>query len=367
MVVDGGANASVRTPRGGVLIRPTDFNPERVVLDDTVVGNAAMPLVHVGDGFTGPAVGVLDYSFGNFKLNVTQALTRVDNGLAREVTTAPGAGELAVATFNVENLRPTDPPSKFDALADQIVNHLRSPDVIALEEIQDNSGATNNGVVDANVTLDQLVAAIAAAGGPAYQWRQINPVNNADGGEPGGNIRVGFLYRTDRGLAFVDRPGGTSTTATTVNPGPVLSVSPGRIDPGNTAWANSRKPLVGEFTYRGETVFVIVNHFNSKGGDDPLFGHFQPPKRVTEVQRHQQAQVVNTFVDSILAVDGAANIVVLGDINDFDFSDTVSILKGGVLHNLMDDVAAQRALQLRVRGQLAGARPDPRQQRARYR
>ena len=96
--------------------------------------------------------------------------------------------------------------------------------------------------------------------------------------------------------------------------------------------------MVGEFTYRGETVFVIVNHFNSKGGDDPLFGRFQPPTRITEVQRHQQAQVVNDFADSILAVDGAANIVVLGDINDFDFSDTVSILKGGVLHNLMDSL-----------------------------
>ncbi len=199
-----------------------------MILDDTVVGNDCHARRRTSaTGSPAPAVGVLDYSFGNFKLNVTQALTRVDNGLAQEVTTAPAAGVLAVATFNVENLRPTDPPSKFDALADQIVNHLRSPDVIALEEIQDNSGATNNGVVDANVTLDQLVAAIAAAGGPAYQWRQINPVNNADGGEPGGNIRVGFLYRTDRGLAFVDRPGGTSTTATTVNPGPVLSVQPG--------------------------------------------------------------------------------------------------------------------------------------------
>ena len=42
------------------------------------------------------------------------------------------------------------------------------------------------------------------------------------------------------------------------------------------------------------------------------------------------------LVDSILAVDGAANVVVLGDLNDFDFSDTLSILHGGVLHNLMD-------------------------------
>ncbi len=44
----------------------------------------------------------------------------------------------------------------------------------------------------------------------------INPANNQDGGEPGGNIRVAFLFRTDRGLAFVDRPGGTATAATTV-------------------------------------------------------------------------------------------------------------------------------------------------------
>jgi hypothetical protein len=343
VVVDGGASASVRTPRGGVLVRPVDFNPERVFLDDTVVGAGNMPMVNVGDGFTSPAVGVLDYSFGNFKLNVTQPLTRVDNALAKEVTTAPSTGELAVATFNVENLRPSDPPAKFDALANQIVDHLRSPDVVALEEIQDNSGATNNGVVDADVTLDQLVAAITAAGGPAYEWRQINPVNNADGGEPGGNIRVGFLFRSDRGLAFVDRPGGSPTTPTTAVAGafgPELSASPGRIDPANAAWNASRKPLVGEFTYRGETVFVIANHFNSKGGDQPLFGHFQPPARSSEVQRHQQAQVVNDFVDSILAVDGAANIVVLGDINDFDFSDTVSILKGGALHNLMDTLPA---------------------------
>jgi predicted extracellular nuclease len=339
VVVDGGANASVRTARGGVIIRPTDLNPERVFLDDTVVGASGMPDVNVGDGFTAPAIGVVDYSFGNFKLNVTQALTRVDNGLAREVTTAPGAGELAVATFNVENLSPNDAQSKFDALASQIVGNLRSPDVIALEEIQDNSGATDNGVVDADVTLDRLVAAIAAAGGSAYEWRQINPVDGQDGGQPGGNIRVGFLYRTDRGVAFVDRPGGTSTTPTVVvsgASGPELSSSPGRIDPANVAWNTSRKPLVGEFTYRGETVFVIANHFNSKGGDAPLFGRVQPPTRITEVQRHQQAQVVNDFVDSILAVDGAANVVVLGDINDFEFSDTVSILKGGVLHNLMD-------------------------------
>ena len=56
--------------------------------------------------------------------------------------------------------------------------------------------------------------------------------------------------------------------------------SPGRIDPLNAAWTASRKPLAAEFTFRGKTYFVIVNHFNSKGGDSPLFGRLQLARAV---------------------------------------------------------------------------------------
>jgi endonuclease/exonuclease/phosphatase family metal-dependent hydrolase len=282
---------------------------------------------------------VVDFDFGNYEVHLTSPLTRVDSGLTRETTAAPGVNELSIATFNVENLGGNEGQAKYDALAAQIVDNMRSPDVVSLEEIQDNNGATNDSVVDANITLDRLVAAIAAAGGPTYQYRQINPVDDQDGGQPGGNIRVGFIFRADRGLAFVDRPGGDSTTPTTVVAGPggpQLSASPGRVDPANTAWSASRKPLAGEFTFGGERFFLITNHFNSKGGDNPLFGRFQPPDRTTETQRHQQAGVVNDFVGSILAVDANANVVVLGDINDFEFSETMEHLTaGGVLHPLM--------------------------------
>ena len=337
VVGDQGFGASVRTPSGGIVIRPDDFNPERIILDDAI---APTPIVNVGDGVM-PAIGVLDYSFGNFKLLVTQTPLVIAGGLQREVVEDLAKKSIAVATFNVENLDPSDGPTKFDALAQLIVNNLKAPDLIALEEVQDNTGAVRDGIVDANVTLETLVASIAAAGGPTYEYRQINPVDGQDGGEPGGNIRVAFLFRTDRGLEFVDRVGGDSTTP--VNAVPVngskrvqLSVSPGRSDPLNTAFNRSRKPLAGEFRYCGETIFVIANHFNSKGGDQPLFGRFQPPTRSSEVQRHAQAQIVNDFVDSILALDPNANIIVLGDINDFQFSRTMDILEGGVLHNLMD-------------------------------
>lgn len=322
------AGSGVRTSRGGIAIGATDFNPERVILDD---GLAAVPSAQVGDTLSGSTTGVLDYSFGNFKLLPTSTPTVSSGNLSAETTTPQGAGQLAVGTFNVENLDPADPQSKFDALADTIVTNLRSPDLLVLEEVQDNDGPTNSTTVAADQTLNELASAVSAAGGPAYSWRQISPVDDQDGGEPGGNIRVAFLYRTDRGLAFVDRPGGTATNATSVTgsgASTALTYSPGRIQPTNSAWASSRKPLAGEFTWNGQRLFVVANHFNSKGGDDPLFGRFQPPSRSSESKRHSQANLVRGFVDSLLAADTNANVVVAGDINDFEFSQTADILVG---------------------------------------
>jgi len=105
-------------------------------------------------------------------------------------------------------------------------------------------------------------------------------------------------------------------------------VSPGRIDPGNSAFASSRKPLAGEFRWDGERIFVVANHFNAKGGDQPLFGRFQPPARPSDVQRHGQSTAVRMFADAVLASDPRAKVVVLGDINDFEFSETVNLLVG---------------------------------------
>ena len=72
--------------------------------------------------------------------------------------------------------------------------------------------AQGGGTVDASVTVGKLIDAIVAAGGPRYDWRSIDPVNDKDGGEPGGNIRQVFLFNP-AGVTFVDRPGGDANTA----------------------------------------------------------------------------------------------------------------------------------------------------------
>jgi uncharacterized protein len=326
VLADGGEGAGVRTARGGIVLRSDDFNPERLIIDDVL---AQTPPTDVGDVFPTPVVGVLDYAFGNFKVQVSESPQVERKNLEKEVAAEPGQGELSIATFNVENLDAADPQEKVDALAKSVVENLRSPDLINVEEIQDNNGATDDGTVADDQTVAKLVEAIKAAGGPAYEWRSIAPENNKDGGEPGGNIRVGFLFRTDRGLAFVDKPGGDATTPVDVAPDGSLTASPGRIDPGNAAFENSRKPLAGEFTWNGERLIVIANHWNSKGGDDPLFGKMQPPNRSSEEQRTAQAKAVAAFV-----AKAGDNVVVAGDLNDFDFSAAVKHLTDAGLTDL---------------------------------
>ncbi|MGW5254673.1 endonuclease/exonuclease/phosphatase family protein [Streptomyces sp. NPDC004012] len=315
--------------RGGTVYGSyTSQNSGRLQIQ-SLGSTADFPAADVGDTLTGATTGPLDYNqFGGYTLVASKLGTLQSGGLERETTRRQARGELAVATYNVENLDPSD--ATFEAHAAAIVNNLQSPDIVSLEEIQDNNGAKDDGTVDASQTVNKLIDAIVAAGGPKYEWRSIDPVNDQDGGEPGGNIRQVFLFNPER-VSFTDRPGGDSTTAvgvTKVHGKAQLTASPGRIDPGSDAWKASRKPLVGEFVFRGKTVFVIANHLTSKGGDQGLTAQYQPPTRSSETQRHLQATEVHAFVKDILDTQKNAEVIALGDMNDFQFSDTTKILEG---------------------------------------
>ncbi len=333
----------LRTPRGGTYIADYDRTPTGRMLVMPVDGK--VPAANVGDVLAGATTGPVDWStYGGYTIAATRLGARTDNGLTRTVVAPAADDQLTVATFNVENLKPGDTDAKYAALGQAVATNLRSPDVITVEEIQDDSGATNDGTTSSDTTEAKLIAAIRAAGGPAYKAAVIDPEDGRDGGQPGGNIRVGLLYNPER-VTFVERAGGTATSATTVTkdttPGledtPALSASPGRVDPTNPAWNASRKPLAGEFVYRGRKVIVVANHFNSKGGDDSADGRFQPPNRASEVQRTQQAQSLRAFVEQVKAVDPQANVILGGDFNDYQFSAPMKVLTadGALLHDTM--------------------------------
>ncbi|MFF6814730.1 endonuclease/exonuclease/phosphatase family protein [Streptomyces sp. NPDC012403] len=318
-----------RNHRGGTVYGSYDAqNTGRLQIQS--LGKASdFPDANVGDTLAGTTEGPLDYNqYGGYTLVAGKLGTLESADLQRETTREQRSTELAVATYNVENLDPGD--DTFAAHAAAIVDNLKSPDIVSLEEIQDNNGATDDGTVAADLTMTKLIEAIEAAGGPRYDWRSVDPADKQDGGEPGGNIRQAFLFNPAR-VSFTDRAGGDATTATDVTKvrgKAALTLSPGRIDPASEAFDNSRKPLAGEFTFRGRTVIVIANHFASKGGDQGLTAQYQPPSRSSETQRHLQAKAVHDFTAKILKTQKNADVVALGDINDFEFSETTELLEG---------------------------------------
>jgi predicted extracellular nuclease len=324
-----------RSARGGVLYGDyRDDNTGRVKVESLIpAARHPFPQANVRDTLRGETSGPLGYDeSGGYTIQATALGEPAPGGLTPETTRPQHDDELAVATYNVENLSPRDPAAKFQRLAHDVVESLASPDILALEEVQDDNGTTNDQVVTAAGTLRRLVDAVVAAGGPRYEWRQIDPVDDADGGASGGNIRVAFLFNPAR-VAFADRPGAGAGTAVRVVDGH-LDVSPGRIAPASAAWTGSRKPLAGEFVFAGRTVFVVASHFTSRSGDQPPYGTHQPPARESEQQRLAQATEVRTFVEQL---PRDAHVVVLGDLNDHHFSPALRALTARhTLVNLTD-------------------------------
>lgn len=331
-------NISTNTNDGGLHISETDYNPERIVIDIKDRNFVAK----MGDRFDGSIQGVVSYGFSNFKVLSDQSrLPRLIEGSnVRGITSiTPENDKLTMASYNVENFSTGTDDTKVTRLAEAIVANMKQPDIIGLVEVQDNDGPTDSGTTDASASAAKLIAKIATLGGPKYTYTDIAPEDKADGGQPGGNIRVGFLYNSER-VKLSEGVKGSATQSVGFENGK-LTLNPGRIDPTNPAFNSSRKPLAAQFEFNGESVIVVANHFNSKGGDLPLFGKVQPPVLNSEVQRIQIAGVVNNFVKDVQSKDPNANIVLLGDFNDFEFSNPLNALKGQELTNMIEKVPAE--------------------------
>jgi uncharacterized protein len=342
--------------RGGeVLVVPQDDELAVLNARGALVGSDAwrvLPLwlvfedadgLDVGDRFSESLSGVLGYTDGAYRVFLDKSATVTRVGLQRErLALGPALDhELSAATFNVHNLALTDSAAKFSALAQLLVDALAAPDIVALQEVQDDSGAKDDGTIASTATLTALCRAIEHAGGPSYEFAEIAPEDGRDGGAAGGNIRVAMLYRRDRGVLLVQRGTANALTPNTVitEQGRLaLRYSPGRIDPEASAWQSSRKPLAAQFTFRGQTVFIVANHFSSKLGDQPTFGRFQPPLRVTEPKRVAQASAVAAWVQALLREDEQAHVLVLGDLNDVPESAPLRALEEAGLSSVLEQL-----------------------------
>lgn len=349
VTVDGGADATGLSERGTLNISPDDFNPEKVQIDWDFGLDAVD--VNVGAVFD-DITGVVSYDFGNYQINPTEQVTVIEpSPLEPEVTELAAAeNQLTIASYNVLNLDPIVErqeftnngearnvdddlgDGRFDAIAEQIVNNLGSPDIIGLQEVQDNTGGEiNDGITSASLTFETLIDAIDLADdglmndSSGYAYVDNTFITDlASGGQPGGNIRTGFLYKEDR-VSLVE--------------GSVQTI--GSQEAGQ-AFEGARLPLVATFAFNGEDVTVVNNHFSSKGGSAPIMGVEQDfAARQEDIgvngsldERQAQSEAVGNFVADLLAQEADANVVVVGDLNEFEFVSPVTGLEDAGLTNL---------------------------------
>lgn len=338
------------------------------------------------DRLTQSNAGGVYFSFNKYQVQVRDQLV-LAGGVDPSTNSAPRAAnrsvEYSIVAYNMENLYDfTDDPNdgcdfagnsgcpgvsppfdyvpvsqaeyeaKLAGLASQIVVDLHAPDIIMVQEIEDQD-LDGNGSPD---SLDDLATTVTAQGGPSYAGAY-----DPDGADDRG-ITAAFLYRTDRVALIGDvandpvlganptvvyRGDALASNNEVSNPKALNADLPDDVDLSTGVDGNlvfTRAPEVALFrvwrsgigTSVWVDVYAVSNHFSST-----------PNARVG--QRTEQALYNAAIVGALQTSDAGVRIVVGGDLNvyprpDDPFttpSDQLGPLYDAGLTNLYDLLVSQ--------------------------
>lgn len=320
------------------------------------------------DTVTNAPVGGLNYTFNKYRIEITEQ-PDLNDGPDPAANNPPSAFDptraYSIADYNLENLYDyrdnpfsgcdfandsgcshsgtpyianVTPPydyvpaddaayqARLNDIALQIINNLHAPDILMVQEVENQDicivsgaalscGTTDNADGKPDV-LQELALMIASDGGPAY-----DAAFDRDGSDLRG-IAPAFMYRTDR-VQLLSPVGDPLLGASPTIPGYTAvpydsdvsnpkTLNATYVGPGacETNWVFPRAPDIGLFriwrTGVGSSVFtdvyLINNHF--KSGPDTCVEH-----------RAEQANYNAAIVAFLQAANPAARIVVGGDLN----------------------------------------------------
>ena len=335
-------------PPGGVLIQPED--PHRWIPSFRVLNQSGLPDVYVGDELRSAVTGPLNYRASAYQVTATQAV-EFAAGQRHEPTKLSWPDDrqgITVMTLNTFNLDPKverksmvkDPRMDVDDdvgerqyrnLALAITEAGACPDVVALQEIQDDDGSEQTDQVQASGNLELLCAVIENLSGVAYEWIDSPPELHAEGGQPGGNIRNAFLYRPDR----------------IRHSGPVI-----RLGESAAAYEDSRRPVSTTFEAVAHTqsLEVINVHLASKRHQHSKFAATDPTFDPREPQRIEQCKVISETLKQLNKRN--QDYYVTGDFNDYEFSASMLALEDDHSVNLLNELPPEQRYDYNHRGQL---------------
>ncbi|MDZ7789124.1 MAG: hypothetical protein U5L08_01240 [Xanthomonadales bacterium] len=293
-----------------------DGNPEAFEIDFDRLGLAN---ADVTGGTRLEATGVIGYEFSDYEIWPTSYQIIEEPSLPVQAPIA-AAGQVSIASLNALDLfdtvqdgprpiptcgagyeavdRETPSQAEYDAklgkVAGTVVEGLGLPDVIAFQEVE-----------SADV-LDDLAARINTLSGGAVSYDSYLVFGNDRG-----NINNGYLVNPARVMVDnvepIDAGACLSSDDTPLHDRPSLQLE-ARFTADDADW-----PFV-----------VINNHLRSLGGIDD--------STRTRLKRHEQSQSVAARIQSLQTGDPSLPVVVIGDMNAFQFSDgyvdVVGLLSG---------------------------------------
>jgi len=332
----------VNTKYGGVILNKNNRNPDLITATNSIMTNDPIfNTFYPGDSISS-ITGIVSYNYGYFKLlprtiadfgvvttgEISTDLNNVKGTpnppayRAKEALNELAYPHLSVASTNQFNL---SVKANEGRVSDYIRVNVRSPEIIFMQEIQDDSGETNDGTVSSDNNLNYFVSLLNDPKYNIYSTRNygyvyVAPENNQDGGAPGGNIRNVIVYNTLNLEVLEYKRIGLSTET--------------------NAFDSSRKPLYVKIRYNpsGEIYHLINVHHNSKSGDSSPWGSLQPavefslPKRIS-----QNTYIKNWILGNLDKTND--NIIIAGDLNDYEWSDSVKVLDDNTENRFMKNLS----------------------------
>jgi predicted extracellular nuclease len=340
---------------------------------------------------TNAPVGGINYSFSKYRIEVTTQPT-VSEGLDPAADNPPAELDrsinYSIVDYNLENLYdyrnnpfsgcdfPSDTAgcplvapflaavtspydyvpandavyqARLNDIANQIIYDLHSPDILMVQEVENQDICTVSGITLVCGTTDnadgkpdvlqELALKITSLGGPAYDAAFDRNSSDLRG------IAPAFLFRTDRvellpavgdpilggTPAIVYAGAGVPANSDVSNPKTLNAVLPAGITACETSWVFPRAPDIALFRIYSTSVgvgshrdvYVINNHF--KSGPDTCVAH-----------RTEQAKYNAAIVQFIQSANPEARIVVGGDLNVYPRPDDIAFNASDQLGSLYD-------------------------------
>lgn len=299
---------AVPLPEGNNIPR-FDRNPERLRVESRGLAEGTALNVDAGTLLQGMA-GVMYYDRGDFTLLLgdNRGIIATGGAFVSAVPAAP-AGAVRIGSYNIENFALTgDFLTRLDKLSEVFCQYLGNPDIVGLVEIANQAAA------------DRLALAINSN---EFGTCPDNPQYTATVLSNSGSQRLGYLVKT--------APAAGGAPRVTVDSVTEMFATERLVAPDgstNSGVLFDRAPLMMAARVTGENgqaypVTVLLNHTLSLLDVNSLSTRtdsWLTAGNRSRGKRQQQAELLSELVEAIQA-DPAANLVLIGDYNAFEFSD----------------------------------------------